>query len=128
MNYQMHIWKYALSIGFELQRPLGYDWGDKDGKLEVIWIEQKPTSESMLKLITCNYYWSVCGKNGQCRILSIECTDLCKCVVNSENVQYCMVIKTKKERTTRPVIKTKNSEEWNVNGGHDDADNGESPN
>ena len=52
----MHIWKYALSIGFELQRPLGYDWGDKDGKLEVIWIEQKPTSESMLKLITCNYY------------------------------------------------------------------------
>ena len=52
-------------------------------------MECKPAPESLMKLITCNCQWALCGDDFQCRILSLECTDLGKCSGNCENAQYC---------------------------------------
>ena len=48
----------------------------------------KPAPESMLELITCNCRRVLCGDDCQCRILSLECTDLCKYTGNCENIEY----------------------------------------
>ena len=88
-NYQSLVWKHALNINFELHSPIGHGWQDNEGRLEIVWMECKPAPESMSELITFNCWWALCGDDCQCRILSLECPDLCKCTGNFENVEYC---------------------------------------
>ena len=79
----------CLEASFELHSPIGHGWQNNEGKLEIVLMERKPASESMLELITCNCLRALCGDDCQCRILSLECTDLCRCTSNCENVKYC---------------------------------------
>ena len=51
----------------------------------------------MLELMTCNCRRALYGDYCQCRILSLECTDLCKCTGNRENVKYCENEKDKED-------------------------------
>ena len=78
-----------MNTNFESHSPIGHGWQDNEEKLEIVWMERKSASESMLELITCNCRWALCGNDCQCRILSLECTDLCKCTGNCENVKSC---------------------------------------
>ena len=88
-NYQYLDWKQASNTNFELHSPIGHSWQDNERRLEIVWMECKPAPESLMKLITCNCQRALCGDDFQCRILSLECTDLCKCTGNCENAQYC---------------------------------------
>ena len=88
-NYQLLVWKQALNINFEPHSPIGHGWQDNEGRLEIFWMERKLAPESMLAFINCNCRRALCGDYCQCRILSLECTDLCKCSGNCENVEYC---------------------------------------
>ena len=87
-NYQSFVWKQALDSSFEVESPVGHGWQENYGNLEVMWMERKPAPESVLELITCTCRRSVCGEECQCWLLSLECTDLCKCTGNCDNVQY----------------------------------------
>ena len=88
-NYQLLVWKQALNTNFEPHSPIGHVWQDNEGRLEIAWKERKPAPETMLELTTCNCRRALCGDDCQCRILSLECTDLCKCTANCENFEYC---------------------------------------
>ena len=88
-NYQLLVWKQVLRTNLELHSPIKHGWQDNEGRLEIVWVERKPAPESVLELIICNSRWALCGDDCQCRILSSECIDLCKCTGNCENVEYC---------------------------------------
>ena len=75
-NYQSFVWKQALDSSFEVESPVGHGWQENDGNLEVMEMERKPAPESVLELITCTCRRSVSGEECQCRLLSLECTDL----------------------------------------------------
>ena len=89
VNCQSLVWKQAFNTNFEPHSPIGHGWQDDEGRLEIVWMEYKPAPESMLELITCNCQLALCGDDCQCRILSSEYTDLCKCTGNCENVECC---------------------------------------
>ena len=42
-------------------------------------MENMPTPESVLEMMVCECWKSVRGDTWQCRILQLECTNLCKC-------------------------------------------------
>ena len=42
----------------------------------------------MLELITCTCRKSNCKNSRQCRVLSMECTDVCKCQGLCRNIIY----------------------------------------
>ena len=89
VNYQSLVWKQALNTNFEPHSPIGHGLQDNEGRLEIVWMERKPVPESMLELITCNCRRALYGDDCHCRILSLECTDLCKSTGNCENAEYC---------------------------------------
>ena len=60
-NYQSLVWKQALNTNFELHFPIGNGWQDNEETLEIVWMERKPSPESMLELITCNCQRALCG-------------------------------------------------------------------
>ena len=87
-NYQSFVWKKALEVNPDICSPVGYGWVLKDGVLEVVWVEQLPAPESVLEMVTCNCRRLNCNENCRCRVLSLECTDVCKCHGNCENITY----------------------------------------
>ena len=87
-NYQSFVWKRALEVNPDIPSPVGNGWSLKDDVLEVVWMETLPAPESVLELVTCDCRRLNCNDNCQCRILSLECTDVCKCHGNCENVIY----------------------------------------
>ena len=54
-----------------------------------------PALESVLKIV-CECRKSTCGDTSQCRILGLECTDLCKCSVSCNS-------KTEKDDTENEI-------------------------
>ena len=44
-----------------------------------------PVPESVLEMMVCECRKSACGNMCQCRILRLECTDLCKCSGSCNN-------------------------------------------
>ena len=87
-NFQSFVWKKALCANPEIPSPDGNGWSLKDDMLEVTWMENLPAPESVLELITCDCRRSKCNTRCQCKVLSLECTDICKCHANCENVSY----------------------------------------
>ena len=87
-NYQSFVWKRALYANPDIPSPIGNGWSLKDDVLEVVWMENLPAPESVLELITCDCRRLKCNASCQCKILSLECTDICKCHANCENVTY----------------------------------------
>ena len=51
-------------------------------------MEKQPAAESVLKLITCTCRKSNCTNSCQYRVLSVECTDVCKCRGLCGNIIY----------------------------------------
>ena len=51
-------------------------------------MEKQPDRESVLELITCTCHKSNCTNSYQCRVLSMECTDVCKCRVLCGKIIY----------------------------------------
>jgi hypothetical protein len=86
-NYQSFLWKHAL-VRDEVITPVGHGWKDDNGSLEIVWMENPLAPNSIIELTTCNCGKSICEENCQCKILSIECTDLCKCRGNCGNIDY----------------------------------------
>jgi len=87
-NYQSFIWKRALHANPDIPSPVGNGWSMNGDRLEVVWMENLPAPESVLELITCDCRRLKCNASCQCKILSLECTDICKCHANCENVSY----------------------------------------
>ena len=85
-NYQSFIWKRALHANPDITSPVGDGWSLSGDVLEVVWMESLPAPESVLELITCDCRRLKCNASCQCKILSLECTDICKCHANCENV------------------------------------------
>ena len=56
----------------------GHGWSENDNHLENVWIVNQSAPESLLELVVCNCSRAKCTDNCQCRILSMECTDVCK--------------------------------------------------
>ena len=86
-NYQLLVSKQALNTNFEPHSPIRHGWQDNEGRLEIVWMERKPAPEHMLELITCKCRRALCGDDCQCGILSLDCTDLCKCTGNCDKVE-----------------------------------------
>ena len=53
-------------------------------------MENQPAPDSIAELMTCECKRSVCNDECQCCLLSIKCTDLCRCRNNCDNVQYAI--------------------------------------
>ena len=87
-NYQSYIWKRAFMVNPDVPSPTGHGWSENDSHLEIVWMENQPAPESLLELVVCNCRRAKCADNCQCRILSMECTDVCKCAGNCENIVY----------------------------------------
>ena len=87
-NYQSFIWKRALHGNPDITSPVGNGWSLSGDVLEVVWMESLPAPESVLGLKTCDCRRLKCNASCQCKILSLECTDICKCHTNCENVSY----------------------------------------
>ena len=51
-------------------------------------MENQPVPESVVELITCTCLKSNCTNSYQCRVLSVECTDVCKCWGLCGNIIY----------------------------------------
>ena len=60
--------------------PIGHDWERKDDHLSAVRTENKLHQESVLKFVTCTCRKLNCTNFCQCRILSIEFTDVFKCL------------------------------------------------
>ena len=79
-NYQSFVWKRALQVNPDIPSPVRNGWSLKDDVWKV--------PESVLELVTCDCRRLNCNGNCQCRTLSLECTDVCKCHANCENIIY----------------------------------------
>ena len=53
-----------------------------------MWMENQPALESVLERITCTCRKSNCTNSCQCRVLSMECTDVWKCQGFCGNIIY----------------------------------------
>ena len=53
-----------------------------------MWMEKQPASESVVELITCTCRKSSFANSCQCRVLSMEWTDVCKCRGLCGNIIY----------------------------------------
>lgn len=87
-NYQTFIWKRAMLVNPETPAPNGNGWNENDGQLEVVWMEQQPAPLSLLELVVCDCKRAKCLTDCQCRVLLMECTELCKCKGSCDNVNY----------------------------------------
>ena len=87
-NYQSLIWKRALHANPDITSPVGNGWSLSGDVLEVVWMESLPALEPALELITCDCCRLKCNASCQRKILSLKCTDICKCHANCENVTY----------------------------------------
>ena len=86
-NYQSYIWKRALRISTEEASPDGNGWCmSTDGCLEVVWSDTAPAPESVIELVSCKCRRLKFLESCQCRTLSVECTDMCRCSANCSNV------------------------------------------
>ena len=85
-NYQSFIWKRGLHANSDIPSPVGNGWSLSGDVLEVVLMESLPAPELALKLITCDCRRLKCNASCQCKILSLEFTDICKCHANCENV------------------------------------------
>ena len=76
-NYQYYVWKQALPANPDVPSPFGHGWLLRDDLLKIQWIENMPAPKSGLDDVQCrkSAWRNMC----QCRILGLECTDLCKC-------------------------------------------------
>ena len=72
----------------DVPSPTGHGWSENDSHLEIVWMENQPAPESLLELVVCDYSRTKCADNFQCCILSMDCTDVCKCAGNCENSVY----------------------------------------
>ena len=66
--------------------PTGRGWNKNDNHLDIVWMENQPASESLLELVVCDCRRPECDDNCQRRLLSMECTEACKCAGNCENI------------------------------------------
>ena len=87
-NYQSFIWKRARHANPDITSPVGNGWSLSGDVVEVVWMESPPAPESVLELITCDCRRLKCNASCQCKILSLECTDICKCHANCKNMNY----------------------------------------
>ena len=87
-NYQSFVWKRALQVNPDIPSPVGNGWSLKDDVWKIVWMETLPAPESVLELVTCDCRRLNCNGHCQCRALSLECTDVCKCHANCENIIY----------------------------------------
>lgn len=87
-NYQSMIWKRALDVHPDIPSPINNGWESKDDFLEIVWMENLPAPESILEIVTCDCRRLKCGSSCQCQIFGLDCTDICKCHGNCENVTY----------------------------------------
>ena len=87
-NYKSYIWKNILLTQLQMSAPQGHGWGEIDGKLEIVWMAYPPAPHSIMELITCNCRRFICNEDCQCRILLMECTDICRCAGNCTNIEY----------------------------------------
>ena len=71
-----------------MSAPRGHGWREIDGKLEIVWIAYPPAPYSIMELLTCNCRRSIFNEDFQCRILLMECTDICRCAGNCANTEY----------------------------------------
>ena len=69
----------TIRINIDIPSSTGHGWEKKDNQLSVVWMENHPVPESVLRLITCTCRKWNCTNSCQCRVLSVECTDVCKC-------------------------------------------------
>ena len=73
-NYQAFIWKKAVQREPDIPSPVGHGWDVKDGYLEVVWMTEKPSPESIV--CSCK---RKCGSGCQCLQHDLNCTDVCPC-------------------------------------------------
>ena len=78
-NHQSYLWKQALLVNPNIPSLSGYGWLLRDDLLKIQWMENIPASESVLEIMVCECRESACGNTCRCRIVGLECTDLCKC-------------------------------------------------
>ena len=78
-NYQACVWKRALEISIDIPSIIGHGWDRKDDQLSTVCMGNQPVQESMLERITCTCRKSYCTNFCQYNVLSMECTDVCKC-------------------------------------------------
>ena len=77
-NYQSYVWKQALVSNPDISCPSGHEWLLRDDLSKIHWMENMPAPESVLKMRVCECRKSACTNTCQCRILRLECTNLCK--------------------------------------------------
>ena len=77
-NYQAYVWKRALETNLDISSLIGHGWERENDELSVVWLENQPAPESVLEFLTCACRKSNCTNSCQCRVLSMECTDVCK--------------------------------------------------
>ena len=87
-NYQAFVWKRALDVNPNIPSPVGNGWCLTENCLEVKWMENRPAPDAVLELVTCSCRKSNCNESCQCRMLSMECTDVCKCQAKCQNIVY----------------------------------------
>ena len=87
-NYDAYVWKRALVTNRNVPSHIDHGWEGNDDQLSVVWMENQPAPESMLKLITCMCHKSNYTNSYQCRVLLMECVDVCKCQGLCRNIIY----------------------------------------
>ena len=87
INCHAYIWKRALVTNLNVPSGIDQGWEKNDDQL-VVWMENQPAPESMLKLITCTCHKSNYTNSYQCRVLLMECADVCKCQGLCRNIIY----------------------------------------
>lgn len=81
-NYQVHIWKKALTSVQNLPSPEGYGWKIEDGQLLPILMTKQPAPKEITELVTCACKKSSCSRNCSCKANDLPCTEACVCMAD----------------------------------------------
>ena len=72
------MWKRALETNPDVQSPMVMIGTEKLISC-IVWIENQSAPATVFERITCTYRKSTPSNCCQCRVLSMECSDVCKC-------------------------------------------------
>ena len=78
--YQAAIWRRSLQQSQEVPSPVGMGWQmeEKDGLLNLDWMDGKPAPVAVLQLLACKCPRTCKAEDCQCISNGLFCTDLCR--------------------------------------------------
>ena len=78
-NYQVLVWRKALTAIQALPEPAGHGWAMEEGCLKPVYMTKDPAPASLLELTTCGCK-SGCETNCSCNNTGLSCSESCYCM------------------------------------------------